>query len=267
MALHYKGVCRHRRGVAAKVAVVSCCLLLSSASSPEAIAESAACTPDHYRAGAHNTFTMDDDDMNGVKAIVEIPLLYNFRNVDAWPDFSASDLYGRYDYDFVQFGWNYGSTDASHGFAPVVRPFIGESNEDATDEILQYDWTRTLTPGTAHLFELRRNESSTSPDYQKFFGFLDGVAILKTRGQHYIGFTGTTGEVNRRCHGLRNSVVDERPDHTLAPTLKYRRISTNAWYQWGVQFDESNDTCLTATRYTTATANDYTTFAPSCPQS
>jgi hypothetical protein len=254
--------------MSAKIAAITTGLLISTVNPQFAAAESAACTPGHYRAGSHNTFTMDDPDMNGVKGIVEIPLTYNFRNVDSAPDFSSSDLYGRADYDFVQFGWSYGTTDDAHGFAPVVRPFIGESiDEYGSGEILQYDWTRTLTPGTAHLFELRRDDTLTSPDYGKFFGFLDGVAILKTRGQHSIGFTGTTGEVNRRCHGLRNSVVDERPDHTLAPTLKYRRRSTNAWYQWGVQFDESTDTCFTATRYATATANDYSTFAPSCPQS
>lgn len=232
-----------------------------------AAAESAECTAGYFRAGSHNTFTKDDLDMNGVRGRVDVPLTYNFRNVDAGNDFATEDLYGAYGSDFAQFGWNYGFTDVAHGFGVAIRPFIGEYAPGAPgDEILTFDFTRTLTPGTSHLFELRRNEDASSADYGKFFGFIDGVAILKTQRTHLIGYTGSTGEVNRRCHGLRNSVVQTLPDGSFGPTLNYRRRTTNAWYQWGVQFDVSNDPCFTATRYATATANDYATFAPSCPQ-
>jgi hypothetical protein len=255
------------RGCAARgPAVLGICLLLvPAAGAAPAVAESAACTYGLYRAGAHNSLTNQDDlDINGVKGVVDIPLTYNFRNVDSGTDFSTADLYASHDGDFVQFGWNYGYTNGVHGFEAVIRPFMGEAI--GIGEQLQFHFSITLTPGTSHLFELRRSEDSASPDYGKWFGFIDGVARLKTLNAHTEGYAGTTGEVNRLCHGLRNSVVDQTANGTLIATLKARRRSTGAWYQWAEQFDSSNDPCIVATRYVDASANDYSTFAPSCPQ-
>lgn len=205
-----------------------------------------------------------------------IPLTSRFRNVTSGSDFSVGDLYSLIDdtyFDFVQFGWNYGYTDPAHGFEAVVHPFIGEYVGGPTVELLKFAFTITLTPGSAHTFELRRNEDSSSDDYGKWFGFIDGVARMKTTYAHWGGYVGTVGEVNRRCHGMQNANFEVSTGGAYLPTLEARRRSTGLWYTWAEHYNESNDACYLATRYTngstsvSSTALDYSTFASGCPQS
>jgi hypothetical protein len=249
-----------------RTTLVVVALVASAAHGLAARAESSACTAGQFRAAARNGSNLSDTDINGVKGIIEIPRPYNFRNVDGGFDFSVADLYGFYGSDFVQFGWNYGYTDDAHGFVAAYYPFMGEAS--GTSEILQFDYSRPLVAGRSYTFEIRRNETPGHYDYGRFFAFLDGVAILKTTKTHLIGYPASNGEVNKRCHGMWNSVLRVLPDGTYATTLQYHRRSTGAWYPWQQQYDFTNDSCFTASRYgLTGTANDYSNFGSSCPQS
>jgi len=255
------------------LAVLATCTLVGTSGVAPARADSAGCVAGQWRAGATNSpDSQATRDINGVKGMIDIPVT-SPRNVTSGYELSASDIFTQIDdlyFDFVQFGWVYGYTDAAHGFQPRYTAFMGEW--DNGSEILRFHFGVTLTPGTSHMFELRRKEDATSPDHQKWFGFIDGVQLLKSTNTHLGGYAGTTGEVNWLCHGLRNSNVEILSDGSFGQTLKARRRSTGLWYNWAEHHDFTTHSCFVATRYYNgssglgATANDYSTFASTCPQ-
>lgn len=265
---------RGRRGAGTTAAGVLAAVLTGGGGAP-ARADSADCVNAKVRAGAtNNKSSQSTRDINGVKGMIDVPYTPP-RNVTSGYEVSAADVYtmidDAYDLDFVQFGWVYGYTDSAHGFQPVYRPFLGEWVGD--HEELKFAFNMTLQPGESYYFELRRYEGDAySPDYGKWFGFIDGVSRIKSTYTHLGGYAATNGEVNYRCHGLRNSNVEQTAAGAWAPTLKARRRSTGVWYTWSEHYNFTTDYCYVATRYydggdpVPGTANDYSSFSPSCPQ-
>lgn len=182
----------------------------------------------------------------------------------------AADVYGygSDNKDFVQLGWIYGGGTGTTlmPYSASPRAFLGEEYlGQPGDEILQP--ILGLSPGSTHGFELRRVEDGNSPNYGKYYAFVDGVQRGITKIAHLrIAAPAVNGEVTTGCVPMRSQWANTGVPYA---NLQYFRPSTGAWYYWlQTSFFNDGGSCWYSVPYGNAGATDFAASdynQPGCP--
>jgi hypothetical protein len=161
-------------------------------------AHAVSCTTNtHVVIGADGASAQTNTGVNGAAGTVYIPYYSpSFLNGQRT---SGASVVAATATQFWQLGWYVGDVaDEGLPFTQTPRLFFGEGRFDTHEEsLVPLDW---VGEGSFPTLSLRRNETTTSPDYRKFYAFVNGTLkrVSTTTTSNWVT-PRFTGETNFEC--------------------------------------------------------------------